>query len=180
MDSLAISSSQRSSRRAAALLGGLVLTVIALSVFATDAPPPKDGAPPAKSPNLRKPGFIFLELNTRKRDEYIAFFTAVMGFKVKSQGPHFVEMETDVAQLLLNDPDDLPAGHPFYKNFTGSNAGNGVEIGLVVADADKAYAAAIKQDWKISCGIGLRPWGERDFRVLSPDGYYLRFTEALH
>jgi hypothetical protein len=44
---------------------------------------------------------------------------------------------------------------------------------------DKTYAAAVKQKgWPISTGIVRRPWGVRDFRVLSPDGYYLRFTEG--
>ena len=56
----------------------------------------------------------------------------------------------------------------------------GVEVGLVVADLDKTFAAAKGQGWKISSGIGLRPWGLRDFRVLSPDGFYLRFTEGPH
>jgi hypothetical protein len=55
-----------------------------------------------------------------------------------------------------------------------------VEIGLVVPDLDAAYANALKfkeQGFKVSAGIGLRPWGVRDFRILTPDGYYLRFTE---
>ena len=147
------------------------LGILSASLRAADVP---------KTPELRKPGFIFLELNTRKRDEYVAFFENVMGFKVKSRGERFVELETESAQLLLNDPDDLPAGHPFYKNFTGSGQGMGVEIGLVVADLDKSFAAAKKQGWQVSAGIGMRPWGVRDFRVLSPDGYYLRLTEAPH
>ncbi len=150
-------------------------------MWAAALPAPAADAPaPPKTPELRKPGFIFLELNTRRREEYAAFFEAAMGFHIKSQGPKFIELETDIAQILLNDPDGLPAGHPFYKKFTGDGQGFGVEIGLVVADLDKAFAAAKKQGWKISVGIGMRPWGERDFRVLSPDGYYLRFTEAQH
>ena len=51
----------------------------------------------------------------------------------------------------------------------------------MVADLDKAYAAALKfkdKGWPISTGIVRRPWGVRDFRVLAPDGYYLRFTEG--
>jgi hypothetical protein len=57
----------------------------------------------------------------------------------------------------------------------------GVEIGLVVGDLDKAYAAAVvcnDKGWSISLGIGRRPWGVRDFRVLAPDGYYVRVTEG--
>ena len=171
MNTLLASTFHRFLPQAICLATVIWLGVQSTSLHATEVP---------KTPELRKPGFIFLELNTRKRDEYVAFFESVMGFKVKSRGEHFVELETETAQLLLNDPDDLPAGHPFYKNFTGSGQGMGVEIGLVVADLDKSFAAAKKQGWQVSAGIGMRPWGVRDFRMLSPDGYYLRFTEAPH
>ena len=94
--------------------------------------------------------------------------------------PGYAEMHSDLAELLLIHPDELPKGHPFHGKLVGSGQGLGVEIGLVVADLDKTYAAALKhKDWRIASGIALRPWGERDFRVLSPDGYYVRFTEAL-
>jgi hypothetical protein len=76
------------------------------------------------------------------------------------------------------DPEELPRGHPFHAKLTGSGQGLGVEIGLVVGDLDKAYTAAVqRKGWSISTGIVRRPWGVRDFRVLAPDGYYLRFTE---
>ncbi len=52
-----------------------------------------------------------------------------------------------------------------------------VEVGLVVGDLDRAHAAAVKSNWRVTGSIQKRPWGVRDFRVLSPDGYYLRFTE---
>jgi hypothetical protein len=79
---------------------------------------------------------------------------------------------------LLIDPKILPKGHPFYDPPRGGRRGYSVEVGLVVADLDQTFAAAGKfKDWKISSGIAKRPWGVRDLRVLSPDGYYLRFTE---
>jgi len=53
----------------------------------------------------------------------------------------------------------------------------GLEVGLVVGDLDQTLVAAKKFDWRITSGIAKQPWGVRDFRVLSPDGYYLRFTE---
>lgn len=95
----------------------------------------------------------------------------------RKQG-RYAEMHSELAELLLLDPNELPRGHPFHGKLTGTGQGLGVEIGLVVADLDKAFAAARKHEgWRISSGIALRPWGVRDFRVLSPDGYYLRFTE---
>jgi len=56
-----------------------------------------------------------------------------------------------------------------------------VEIGIVVDDLDKAFAAAQKHEgWTIASGIQKQPWGVRDFRVYSPERYYLRFTEGPH
>jgi hypothetical protein len=133
---------------------------------------------PAKKPELRKPGFIFLELGTQRVAEYADYFHSVLGYDVIHQEPGYATLETDRAQLLLMDPRGWPKGHPFYGKTTGSGQGIGIEIGLVVADLDQTFAAASKQrGWPISTGIVRRPWGVRDFRVLSPDGYYLRFTE---
>jgi predicted enzyme related to lactoylglutathione lyase len=52
----------------------------------------------------------------------------------------------------------------------------GVEIVLEVdylhAERDRIRLAG----WPIEEDITRRPWGLQDFRVLDPDGYYLRFT----
>lgn len=128
---------------------------------------------------LRQPGFLFLELETQHLDEYETFFQAVMGFQTTYRQGRFLTMETARGQLLLLHPDELPAGHPFHGKYKGSDQGQGVEIGLVVADLDHAFAEASKHKaWRISSGIARRPWGVRDFRILAPDGYYLRFTEG--
>jgi catechol 2,3-dioxygenase-like lactoylglutathione lyase family enzyme len=141
-------------------------------------PGPGEKGAQAAPPELRRPGFLFLELGTRHLDDYIAFFQSVAGFRLTRREGRYAELNSEVGELLLIDPELLPAGHPFHGKLTGNGQGLGVEIGLVVADLDKAYAAAtIHQGWKISTGIVRRPWGVRDFRVLSPDGYYLRFTE---
>jgi hypothetical protein len=157
-----------------------------VSLRGEDVAKPK-AAQPAPADNsalfareLRKPGFLFLELNTAKTEDYIAFFGAVMDFKLKSRQQGYAEMETDIGQIMFMSPAGLPKGHPFYDEPTGSGRGYGVEIGLVVADLDKSFKEALgfkDKGFKISAGIGMRPWGVRDFRVLSPDGYYFRFTE---
>ncbi len=163
------------------------LVAMTLSSTAADAPKPAEGQPAtgtataAKSAELRKPGFIFLQLYTRKIGDYVTFFQNVMGCQVKSRDAHFAALETDVARMLISDPDVLPPDHPFYKKLPGNGEGMGVEIGLVVADAIKACEIAHKQPgWTIQLEVAMRPWGVRDFRVLSPDGYFLRFTEPPH
>jgi hypothetical protein len=151
---------------------GLVLLVVGYGASSQDT------TKSAPAPELRRRGFLFLELGTPKVAEYISFFEDVAGYRLIRREPRYAEMNSELGQILLIDPQELPPGHPFHAKLTGKGQGLGVEIGLVVADLDKAYDAAVKHDgWKISTGIMRRPWGVRDFRVLAPDGYYLRFTE---
>ena len=130
---------------------------------------------------MRQPGFVFMELGTTRVEEYCSFFESVADFKVMRREPGYIEARSDLAELTFIDPKLWSNGHPFNGKLTGSGQGLGIEIGIVVANLDKAYAAAVKfkdKGWPISTGIIRRPWGVRDFRVLAPDGYYLRFTEG--
>ncbi len=47
-----------------------------------------------------------------------------------------------------------------------------VEVDYLHAERDRIARAG----WPIEEDITLRPWGLKDFRLLDPDGYYLRFT----
>lgn len=135
----------------------------------------------ATTPPLRQPGFMFTEFGTPKVEEYVTYFEKVAGYKVVYRKPGYVEMETSCAQVTFLDPAIWPKAHPFYNPPPDGKRGHSMEIGLVVADLDKAFAAATEfknKGWPISSGIVMRPWGVRDFRVLAPDGYYFRFTEG--
>lgn len=133
----------------------------------------------------RQPGFLFIELETKEVEQYITFFKKTANFELKRKDSGFALLETTTAQLLLMSPDSLPQNHPFYGARNGSQ-GIGVEIGIVVKNLDQAFIAASKitssanSGWKMSSEIMNRPWGVRDFRILTPDGYYLRFTEPNH
>ena len=47
-----------------------------------------------------------------------------------------------------------------------------IEVDYLHAERDRIARAG----WPIEEDITLRPWGLKDFRLLDPDGYYLRFT----
>jgi hypothetical protein len=57
--------------------------------------------------------------------------------------------------------------------------GVGAEIVLEVRDVDAAYETALRhadvRGGRIEA-IEDRTWGLQDFRVIDPDGYYLRIT----
>jgi len=131
--------------------------------------------------SLRQPGFLFLELYTQDVKGYQAFLEAVAGYKAEKVEGNWATLVTERGEIMLNgvkDPGAMP--EPFRGKLTGQGQGIGVEIGLVVEDLDKSYAEATKyrdKGWKITSGIVSRPWGVRDYRIVTPDGYYLRFTE---
>jgi lactoylglutathione lyase len=135
-----------------------------------------EGKADPKPKSLREPGFVFVELYTQDTAGYLKFIESVAGFKVVQNDPKFAVLRSERGEILLNGEKE-PA-NPFRGKLTGRGQGIGVEIGIVAADLDKCHEAAKKSGWTISAGIQKRPWGVRDFRVLAPDGYYLRFTEA--
>jgi len=135
-------------------------------------------SPTAKGDRLRRPGFLFLELDCHDLEEAIAFFHDVAGFEINRNDGNFVILRSERGELLLNRRGAAPKG-----NAPGAPIpkvqGPRVEIGIVVDDLDKAFAAAQKHPaWTIADRIARQSWGVRDFRVWSPERYYLRITEG--
>lgn len=73
----------------------------------------------------------------------------------------------------------LPPQHHFSAARLAGPRGVGVEIVIEVDDIDAVYAdaseAAEGRGGSVE-PLGERPWGLRDFRLVDPDGYYLRVT----
>ncbi len=53
-----------------------------------------------------------------------------------------------------------------------------MEIVLEVEDVDGWYRRVSDSGYPVSEPLRERPWGLRDFRIVDPDGYYLRLTSA--
>jgi len=69
-----------------------------------------------------------------------------------------------------HDPD-----HPLVRGARGVPRGLGVEIVLEVDDLDELHGRLTGLGSDVS-PLKTQDWGLRDFRVLDPDGYYLRIT----
>lgn len=127
--------------------------------------------PTGKGDRLRRPGFLFIELNCRKLADHIAFFDAVAGFKINRQEGNFAILRSARGEILLNEV----GGEGKPVRYQGPR----VEIGIVVDDVDVAITQAKRHEsWEIAAPVARQPWGVRDFRVFSPEGYYLRITEG--
>jgi len=136
-------------------------------------------SPTAKGDRLRRPGFLFLELDCYDLAGAIEFFRDVAGFEINRNDGDFVILRSKRGELLLNRRGPAPKGNAPVVQPVPRVQGPRVEIGIVVEDLNKAFAAAQKHPgWTIADRIARQPWGVRDFRVWSPERYYLRITEG--
>lgn len=106
------------------------------------------------------------------------FYTRVLGFdEVSYQPDDYSVYRKGEVQISLQAWAQLPAEHP-VKPTENERTGLGIEIVIEVNDLDEAYARVLQEKWPLSARLSKRPWGLRDFRVLDPDGYYLRITSC--
>jgi len=67
--------------------------------------------------------------------------------------------------------------HDYFSRFSSDTPkGFGVELVLLVKDLEPLYRR-VKNMGIICEKLQVRPWGVRDFRVLDPWGFYLRFSD---
>lgn len=130
---------------------------------------------------MPKPGFVFVEFYTQDIPYYVSLLSSVCGMRQVRDEGDFVELRSNYAVVLLNaDTDsDLPEEHPFRGKTMSTEKGVGVEIGVVVADLEAAHLAAGSFKDCVLTALRRQSWGLSDFRITTPDGFYIRVTEAF-
>jgi len=120
----------------------------------------------------------FVELFVPQTAPYVELFVDCLGYEVVHNLDGWVDLRRPGARLLLNaeNPAQLKADHPFAEHRTATSRGYGVELAIVVDDLEPAHERAARLGWPIG-PMQKRPWGVRDFRLTTSDGYYIRVTE---
>ncbi|MGH3499929.1 MAG: VOC family protein [Nocardioidaceae bacterium] len=102
------------------------------------------------------------------------FYTRVLGFHVVSdrrgEASPYLALERDgvrVGAAARADQVDRRHRQPPV----------GVEIVLEVDDLPPELDRVRSTGWPLAADLQERPWGLRDFRILDPNGYYLRITD---
>jgi lactoylglutathione lyase len=126
---------------------------------------------------------VRFELFVNDVERSLAFYTAALGL----QPPHrydplgYVPVSAGGVRIGLQRRSALPAEHHFRPAHFSGPRGVGVEIVVEVDDIDVAFArardAAVAHGGQVETLAG-RPWGQTDFRLIDPDGYYIRVTSA--
>jgi uncharacterized glyoxalase superfamily protein PhnB len=118
---------------------------------------------------------LSLELFVGTPEKSLDFYQRVLGFEVQgSASAEYTMLKNDDAVIAINSRSVLSSDHPLRVE-TGGRAGLGVEIVLLVADVEGTYRTAKSSGWPVS-DLALQPWGMHDFRLVDPDGYYIRVT----
>jgi len=129
------------------------------------------------------------ELNCTNLERSLAFYTDVLGFRVRYARPeqHFAYLERDGSELMLEqlaeveDPERTyhaaALEHPF---------GRGMHLQIEVSDLGPLHQKVMGSGAKIQIPLEERWYraddlelGNRQFVLLDPDGFVLRFFETL-
>lgn len=122
---------------------------------------------------------FFVELFVADCVPYIELFEQALGARLTRREGTFVSLESPGLRVLLHQGhDDLPPQHFFHQPLANKlRRGVGVEIGLAVDDLPSAHRIASELAAFSVSEVVRMPWGLRDFRLSTPDGYYFRITE---
>jgi lactoylglutathione lyase len=114
------------------------------------------------------------------------FYRRVLGFEVGATREVMLEGQLLRHTPIWNGPTMIGIGQLAYLSpehhlrRAGLDAvrGVGVEFCLYVSDAeiDDYYRRAVRECTTKIEPLVAQPWGARDFRVVDPDGYYVRIS----
>ena len=118
-----------------------------------------------------------LELFVTDLQKSVDFYTNVLGFERMDGTPDYVPVRFDSVLIALGPAAGLPKQHHFRPDIETSRRGLGVEIVLEVDDVKTIFEKVRATGYKGNLSpLRKRSWGATDFRVVDPDGYYLRIT----
>ena len=130
-----------------------------------------------------RPVRLRMELFVDSLDASVAFYGRILGFRVERRGEDYVSIRRGTVVLGLGPVAKLPergTGPGFTRQRLAAGKGAGVEIVLELDDRDQVVALHdhCQAEATVVEALQLRPWGLWDFRLVDPDGYYLRVTHA--
>ena len=127
------------------------------------------------------PAGVRFELFVDDVETTIRFYRANLGLRPpeKYDPDGYVALHAGAVTIGVSRATNLEPDHYFSPERLSAQRGVGVEIVIEVDDVDRYYALATS--WAARHGgdvepVADQPWGLRDFRIIDPDGYYVRVT----
>jgi lactoylglutathione lyase len=119
-----------------------------------------------------------LELFVEDMGESVNFYRRVLGFEVVREEPgDYASLRLGHIMLGIGPVAKLPeTGRHLTRSIASQRRGLGVEIVMEVDDLSAAHRRVLDSGYPVFEPPQQRPWGLWDFRIVDPDGYYLRVT----
>lgn len=124
---------------------------------------------------------VFCELYVRDLRSNVRWFVEDLGFLCERVEDEFAELVAGTTRILLNSQilSEFETANPIREISIDTPRGAGVEIGIMVIDLDATYAAVCENPALTPTGPPASvPWGGRDFRMIHPDGFYIRIAST--
>lgn len=135
--------------------------------FETDAgrPPAGQGA---LGPASERAEQLVVEVTVRDLDRSLAFYSA-LGFTLERRDGGFAALRWDNRRLFLDERPDLPplAGHAR------------ANVRIITPDVDQVWKVVQALGARVERPLADRYYGLRDFTILDPDDFGLRFASVL-
>ncbi|MBT2605998.1 VOC family protein [Bacillus sp. ISL-53] len=118
-----------------------------------------------------------LELFVESIEKSVEFYRDILEFNAPKEIIHtYVPLKKGSVTLGLGEMKNLPESNPLKVSNSSQQTGLGVEIVLEVEDINDIYNKVVEKGYSIQTKLTKRSWGLEDFRLIDPDGYYIRIT----
>jgi lactoylglutathione lyase len=117
-----------------------------------------------------------MELFTHDLEKSVRFFEEIIGLKLNRMDGTYADLGNGSVEIGIGLFESLPETHPL-KTKGSERIGLGVEIVLEFPDIEKKYKEVAASGYPIESHLTKQAWGSKDFRLLDPNGYYIRLTE---
>ncbi len=119
-----------------------------------------------------------LELFTSDMKKSVDFYTEILGFEMEGGQINnaYQPVKRGHVVLGIGPLSKLSKDHHFNPSVKPVQNGYGVEIVLEVDHVAALYEKVKSSGYPIHDSLKMQPWGLTDFRLVDPDGYYLRIT----
>ena len=122
------------------------------------------------------PASVRFEIFPVDLEKCISFYTDVLRFTLLQRKDGYAYLRRD-SIFIGADQSNFDVGDLQRANRSSRKPPTGVEIVIEVDDIEAEREWVIGKGWRLDADIKLQDWGLRDFRVMDPDGFYLRITE---
>lgn len=127
-----------------------------------------------------------IELFVSDLEASVDFYGNVLGFEVgeqrrtvlKGNELQHVPVWKGTTMIGLGLMSKLSSSHHLRRGGMNAERGIGVELCFYLTDVDiDEFHKRVSEKWTKGLEpLVEQPWGARDFRIVDPDGYYVRFS----